>query len=79
MPTATEVQEVQGTEPDAGVQSEEEEEPALEFDWGELFDALALGASYLWLGCGVFMLFAIPAVFIVLWVASNRRKRQQEE
>jgi hypothetical protein len=71
--------EVQGTEPDAGTQGEAEEEPSLEFDWGELVDALALGAAYLWLGCGVFTLLAIPAVFIVLWVASNRRNRQQEE
>lgn len=47
----------------------------LSFDWGMLFDSVALGASYLWLCCGILLLFAIPVVFAVLWVASQRRKQ----
>jgi hypothetical protein len=78
-PTATGVNRSEGVDPGAGGQGDDQEEPDLQFEWGELFDALALGASYLWLGCGVFMLLAIPVVFVVLWVASNRRKRQQQE
>jgi hypothetical protein len=47
----------------------------LSFDFGMLFDSLALGVSYLWLCCGVLLLFAIPVIFAVLWVASQRRKQ----
>lgn len=48
------------------------------FEWGTLFDSVALGVSYLWLCCGVFVFLLIPLVFLVLWVASRRRRPQQE-
>lgn len=75
-PTATEERGEQEVEPDSEAQSPED--PNLEFDWGELFDALALGASYLWLGCGILLVLLLPFLFIALWVASNRRKQQEE-
>jgi heme/copper-type cytochrome/quinol oxidase subunit 2 len=51
----------------------------LVFEWGTLFDSVALGVSYLWLCCGVIVFVLIPIIFIVLWVASRRRNQQQEE
>ena len=50
----------------------------LAFDWGTLFDSVALGVSYLWLCCGILLLFAVPVTFVVLWVASKRREAQEE-
>lgn len=47
----------------------------LSFDFGMLFDSVALGVSYLWLCCGVLLLLAIPVVFAVLWLASRSRKQ----
>ncbi len=61
------------TQPDAG------EDLALQFEWGELFDALALGASYLWMCCGIIVLLSIPVLFVVLWAASNRRQQEQDQ
>jgi hypothetical protein len=43
-----------------------------------LFDSLALGASYVWLCCGILLLLGIPAVFVALWAASKRRAEQEE-
>jgi hypothetical protein len=54
------------------------EDAALRFDWGMLFDSVALGVSYAWLCCGVLFLVSVPVVFIILWVVSNRRKEQAE-
>jgi hypothetical protein len=55
-----------------------EEDTGLSFDWGMLFDSLALGASYVWLCCGILLLVGIPAVFVALWAASKRRAEQEE-
>jgi hypothetical protein len=55
-----------------------EEETGLSFDWGMLFDSLALGASYVWLCCGILLLVGIPAVFVALWAVSKRRAEQEE-
>jgi hypothetical protein len=54
------------------------EDPTLRFDWGMLFDSVALGVSYVWLCCGVLLLLSIPVVFVILWVVSKRRKEQEE-
>ena len=54
------------------------EDANLAFDWGMLFDSVALGVSYLWLCCGVLFLFAVPVGFVVLWVVSKRREAQEE-
>ena len=50
----------------------------LNFEWGMLFDAVALGLSYTWLCCGVFIVLGIPLFFIVLWVASSARRQRTE-
>jgi hypothetical protein len=54
------------------------EDATLRFDWGMLFDTVALGLSYLWLCCGILLFLSIPVVFVLLSVAS-KRKRQEEE
>jgi hypothetical protein len=48
------------------------------FEWGDLFDSVALGASYIWLCCGVVVLVLIPILFLALWIASRRRQQQKE-
>ena len=55
-----------------------EEGTDLKYDWDMLFDTVALAASYLWLCCGVLVLVAIPAFFVVLWVAGKRRRQREE-
>jgi hypothetical protein len=50
----------------------------LTFEWGTLFDSVALGVSYLWLCCGVLVFLLIPIFFIILWLVSRRRNQQQE-
>jgi hypothetical protein len=57
----------------------DETEGDLAFDWAELFDALALGATYLWLCCGVLIFLSIPVFFAVLWVTYKRRQEGQED
>jgi hypothetical protein len=47
------------------------------FDWSMLVDTVALGASYIWLCCGVLLLVGLPVLFIALWVVSKRRKEQK--
>ncbi len=42
------------------------------------FDSLALGASYVWLCCGILLLLGIPAIFAALWLASRRRAGEEE-
>jgi hypothetical protein len=54
------------------------EEQGLKFDWGMLFDSVALGISYIWLCCGILLLVSIPVVFVILWVVSKRRQQQEE-
>jgi hypothetical protein len=46
-------------------------------DWGMLFDAVALGLSYVWLCCGGLVVLGVPLFFLVLWVASKRRQRTE--
>jgi hypothetical protein len=54
------------------------EDSNLNFEWGMLFDSLALFLSYTWLCCGALLFLAVPLVFVVLWVASKRRQPQEE-
>jgi ABC-type uncharacterized transport system involved in gliding motility auxiliary subunit len=53
-----------------------EGESNLEFDWSMLFDSIALGASYIWLCCGVLVVVSLPVGFAVLWAAGRRRHRE---
>jgi hypothetical protein len=53
-------------------------ESRFRFEWRMLFDSLALAASYLWLCCGLILLLGIPLLFIILWIASTRRKQAEE-
>jgi hypothetical protein len=55
-----------------------EEDSNLKFEWGMLFDSVALFLSYIWLCCGGVLFLAIPLFFVVLWVASKRRQQQRE-
>jgi hypothetical protein len=50
----------------------------LKFDWGMLFDSVALGLSYVWLCCGILIFVSIPIIFVILWVMSKRRQQQEE-
>jgi hypothetical protein len=63
--------------PDEG-QRYTDEDTRFAFEWGTLFDSVALGASYIWLCCGVFVLILIPLLFIVLWMASRRRRQLEK-
>jgi heme exporter protein D len=56
-----------------------EEDSNLQFEWGELFDAVALGASYAWLCCGVITVLSIPVLFVILSVASRRRQQKEDD
>ena len=51
-----------------------EGESNLKFEWGMLFDSLALFFSYVWLCCGILLFIAIPFLFFVLWRASSNRQ-----
>ncbi|MEJ2209249.1 MAG: hypothetical protein P8129_09460 [Anaerolineae bacterium] len=55
-----------------------EGESGLNFEWGMLFDAVALGLSYGWLCCGGLIVLGVPLFFLVLWVASYNRRQQSE-
>jgi hypothetical protein len=55
-----------------------EGESDVTFDLGELFDAVALGLSRLWLCCGVLVFLGLIVLFVMLWVASQRRRQQEE-
>lgn len=50
------------------------EEADLRYDWGMLFDSLALGVSYLWLACGVVVLLGVLAIVLTLWVTNRQRQ-----
>jgi hypothetical protein len=43
-----------------------------------LFDSVALGLSYIWLLCGVALTLSLAGLFVALWLASRRRKEQEE-
>lgn len=55
-----------------------DEDSSFRFDFGALFDSTALAASYAWLCCGLCSLFLFPLLFVVLWIASVRRRNQEE-
>jgi hypothetical protein len=55
------------------------EDANLKFDWGMLFDSVALGASYVWICCGVLLLVLVPVFSIVLWVANKRRQQDKDQ
>jgi hypothetical protein len=87
-PTVTSTTETAVPEPSATVEAEAtpddrarytEGESNLKFEWGMLFDSVSLFLSYAWLCCGVLVFVAVPVVFIVLWVASRRRRQQEQE
>jgi hypothetical protein len=72
---------VQSVSPTATVDERQryaDEGTDLIFEWGTLFDSVALGVSYIWLCCGAVIFVLIPFVFIVLWVAGRRRNQQEE-
>jgi hypothetical protein len=50
----------------------------LEFEWGTLFDSVALGISYVWLCCGVLLLLGLPLLLAVLWLRSKQRREPDE-
>lgn len=58
-----------------------EGESNLRFEWGMLFDSMALFFSYVWLCCGILLFIAVPIFFFVLWRASAARREEagQEE
>jgi len=56
-----------------------EEESKLKFEWGMLFDSLALFFSYAWLCCGILVFLAVPVLFVVLWRASDRRREKDQQ
>jgi len=58
-----------------------EGESNLKFEWGMLFDSVALFFSYIWLCCGILLFIAVPFLFFVLWRASASRQEEggQEE
>jgi len=53
-------------------------ESELEFEWGMLFDSVALGLSYIWLCCGGLVLIGILVAFAAVWIASRRRRDLSE-
>jgi hypothetical protein len=55
-----------------------DEDSNVKFEFGALFDSVALAASYIWLCCGLFLLFLFPLLFVALWVASVRRRKREE-
>jgi len=83
-PTATEPGATATWTPEPGAEEGETRgryatgEPELEFEWGMLFDSLALGLSYIWLCCGVVVLLGILAAFAAVWIASRRRRSLSE-
>jgi cytoskeletal protein RodZ len=54
-------------------------ESNLRFDWGTLFDSLALGLSYAWLCCGVVLLLGLPILFVALWTRGKRDQVPEED
>jgi hypothetical protein len=55
-----------------------DEDSNVAFEWGMLFDTVALAISRIWLCCGILVLVGIPVGFGILWVASKRRGQQEE-
>jgi hypothetical protein len=53
-----------------------EGESNLRFEWGMLFDSLALFFSYAWLFCGILLFIAVPLLFFILWRSSDQRQEE---
>jgi hypothetical protein len=68
--------EAEGTPDESGRYASED--TTLRFDWGVLFDSVALGLSYVWLCCGILLFLSIPVVFVLLSVASKRKQQEEE-
>jgi outer membrane biosynthesis protein TonB len=54
-----------------------EDEDNLRFEWGMLFDSLALGLAYIWLFCGFVLFVCIGGLLVVVWLVARRRQREQ--
>jgi hypothetical protein len=65
-------------EADTGWQRYPSDASNVSYQWGMLFDSVALGLSYVWLGCGILIFVTIPVAFAVLWVVSKRRQQPLE-
>lgn len=65
-------------EAEPGSQRYPQGESNLNFEWGMLFDSVALAFSYVWLCCGAFIVLGVPLFFVVLWVASTARRQKTE-
>jgi len=55
------------------------EDSNLKFEWGMLFDSVALAASRIWLCCGVLLFILVPIFFIALWVTSRRHRQGEDQ
>jgi hypothetical protein len=53
-----------------------EGESNLKFEWGMLFDSLALFFSYAWLFCGILLFISVPLLFFILWRSSAQRQEE---
>ena len=53
-----------------------EGESNLRFEWGMLFDSLALFFSYVWLFCGILLFVSVPLLFFLLWRSSAQRQEE---
>ena len=53
-----------------------DDESNLRFEWGMLFDSMALFLSYVWLCCGILLFIAVPLFFFVLWRTSASRQEE---
>lgn len=79
-PAATEVPpESAGVEETEPPSRYSDDESSLVFDWGTLFDSLALGLSYGWLCCGIVLTIGLPVLFVALWSRSRREQGPEEE
>lgn len=80
LPTATEQPTESPEESEAETpQRYADSESVLRFDWGMLFDSLALGLSYAWLCCGVVLIVVLPILFVALWSRGRREQEPQED
>ena len=53
-----------------------EGESNLRFEWGMLFDSLALFFSYAWLFCGILLFISVPLFFFLVWRSSAQRREE---
>jgi hypothetical protein len=79
-PTGTPTASPTATPVESGATSDDrysEGDSNLRFEWGMLFDSVALGMTYIWLCCGVLVVLGIPVGFAVLWVLSKRYQQPE--